>query len=138
MKRMTKRDRIWLRKMCRLYKVKCYLFSDPNFVGGMARSDVSEIRVSTDVSGDKFRSIVLHEIAHCLNYRNKKFLIYHSNPSSKKRTLKYLKKYALRAEVYTEKVAMKLARKHGVKKYYRYYFFNDKCRAMLKMYYGWK
>lgn len=135
---MTKKDKIWLKKMCKLYKVKCFLFVDPDFTGGMASSYKDEIHVSKNTSGDRFKTIVLHEIAHCLNYRNKKFLIYHSNPHHKKRTLKYLKKYALRAEVYTEKVAIKLAKKHGVKKYHRYYYFNDKCRAMLKMYYGWK
>lgn len=137
MKRMTKQDRIWLKKICKEYKVKCHLFLDPNFKGGLASPHISEIHVSKNVSGDRFRYIVLHEVAHCLNYRNKKFLIYHSNPRSKKRTLKYLKKYALRAEVYTDKLAMKLARKHGLKRTYRYYFFNDSCRKMLKEYYGW-
>ena len=115
---MTKSDYKWLKKVCKQYKVRCYLFFDPEFRGGMATPNLSQIHVSRNTSGDMFKTVVLHEIAHCLNYRNKKFLIYHTI-NHKKRTRKYLKKYALRAEVYTEKVAMKLARKHGLKKYYR-------------------
>lgn len=133
----TKKDIKWLHKICKEYNIKCYLFDEDAGWGGFAEPWNGKIMVAARTKGDFFKSIVLHELAHCLNYRNKKYYLYHINPKDKRRTLKYLRRNALRAEVYTELQAKKLARKHGVKKYWRFYYFNKKCRQAVKEYYGW-
>lgn len=135
---MTKRDRIWLKAICKEYKVKYNLIRHQDFSGGMAAPHKGEIWIEAKLKGDMFKSVVLHEIVHCLNFRNKKYLTYHINPTNSKRSLKYLKRMALRAEVYTEIQAKKMSKRYGVKNYWRHYYFNKRCRKLLKDYYGWK
>lgn len=134
----TKQDLKWIKQVCKQYNVKYNLLKGKNFYGGYAAPHKGEIWVDAKNSGDMFKSVVLHEIVHCLNFRNKKYYIYHINPTNPKRSLKYLKRMALRAEVYTELQAKKMSKSHGVKNYWRHYYFNKRCRQALKDYYGWK
>lgn len=62
-----------------------------------------------------FLSAVMHEVAHVLNFRNKKYIKYHNagkNVRITKQRIKDYKRLGIRAEVYTDSVAKKLMRKH--------------------------
>ena len=77
----------------------------------------------------QFFITLCHEIAHCLNFRNKKYLQYHSRKPSKG----YLRKMSLRAEVYTERVGARIYKECGFKgRYVAIYKFTDQWREFLK------
>ncbi len=65
-------------------------------------------------------STIFHEIAHCLNYRNKKYLTYHDTkrngctyPSVKFfKWWRYAKRHGLAAERYTDRLGQKLMKQH--------------------------
>lgn len=121
----------WAKKICKDNKVN-YRFKKLKKILGYADSHRQYIVVSTTLDSDIFKSTILHEIAHCLNYRNKKYLKYHD---SSRKSKGYLRRMALRAEVYTDDVAAKLAKKYKIK-FYRAYTFNKASRNFLKEYYG--
>ena len=61
-----------------------------------------------------FLSIFCHEIAHCLNYRNKKFFAFHSLNKLEDATRRHIQlaiRTGLRAERYTDKVGRQLMKK---------------------------
>ena len=85
--------------------------------GGLARSrdNFVVIILINKVTGkansiQQFLSCVCHEAAHILNYRNKKFFLYHNNGNKKitRAEARILLKTAWNAERYTDKVAKQL------------------------------
>lgn len=124
--------RTWAKNMCKKYDVKLLRFDNLGrnysypYNGSIVVTEPNKY-----VTPNLFKSLVFHEIAHVLNFRNKKYLNYHKKHCSKK----YLKKFALRAEVYTEKVAQKLAKENGLIEYKVFYQFTKECREYLKEHY---
>ncbi len=73
------------------------------------------IGIEVEDSIQDFLSTVMHEIAHIENFRNNKFFKYHNigkNVKLTKQKMKDYKRFALRAEIYTDYVASKLMKKH--------------------------
>ena len=88
------------------------------------------IHVAKDQSNDFFISTVFHEIQHCLNYRNKKYFTYHKG----RMTIKMARRWMLPAEIYTDKMAEKLALKHGFKRFIRSYRNDFVTKAFINRY----
>jgi hypothetical protein len=84
---------------------------------GIAHPWKSKIWISDGLNNQEFVSCVFHEIQHCLNYRNRKYFNYHKGNAS----LKDLRRLALRAEIYTDIKAEKLARAFGFNNYVKVY-----------------
>lgn len=101
-----------VKALCKYYEVTCH-FASLTQLGGVAYPYDSVIVLDTDLTDNMLLTAAFHEIQHCLNYRNKKYFNYHK----KRRNKKLAKKIALRAEVYTDKEAKKLAKKHGFTNY---------------------
>ena len=126
----TKRGRQKVKDLCKQYGVKCRIKRlSANGAIGWCWPYESRVVLEKHIKDDRLYNIVFHEIAHCLNYRNKKYARYHGKRYG--RSLKYLRKFALRAEVYTDYVAKKLAKEHG-HRYKNSYAFNAYNRKWLK------
>ena len=133
----SKRDIKWAKQICKEYSIKCRFKPLSKNLGGYALSWEGKIVVNSTLKGNHFKSVFLHEVAHCLNYRNKKYYRYHCMLTNTKKNRAYLKRMGLRAEVYTEEQAEILAKKHGVKKYHRFYYFDKISRDFLRSFHGW-
>jgi len=121
-----------IKRICAKYDVKVTFQATKNAGGGCYPSK-GEVLIDLQYSNSFVINATLHEIAHCLNFRNNKYLSYNSMATADKL---YLKKMALRAEVYADLTAVELGKELGIK-YQRVYFFNKKSRKFLKEYYGY-
>lgn len=122
------------KKLCKTYNVKLELLK--GYVNGYAKPKSGVIVVGTAFNNDiVFISCVIHEIQHCLNHRNKKYWQYHRSDGI---TKKVGRRWGLQAELYTEDQAEKLAKKHGIDNYYRFYNRNDdgKSKRFIKEYFS--
>jgi hypothetical protein len=83
---------------------------DPSGYAGMAFPSQSQVVIyAQDLSIRDFLSTAFHEIAHVLNFRDRKFVTYHSySKRPSKRDLRNWIRTGLRAERYTEKRGRKL------------------------------
>lgn len=120
------------KKLCKKYKVT-HRFTKGYGYYAWAIPSKGHIIVPKGWPDLLFLSGVFHEIAHCLNFRDNKYAKFHRE---QRNTKKYLRSMALRAEVYTEKRAEKLARKHGILNYHTFYGFDDVSREVIKRTYG--
>ncbi len=110
--------------------------------GGWAYPKDSHVRIGTrGYMGNQLASVVCHELAHILNFRNRKFLRYHDFGLTTIYTEDLAKmriQIGLKAELYTDQVAKKLmkvyypelkfVRNYGSKKqskWYREVFLKD-------------
>lgn len=121
--------------ICNLYNVKVKfknLNNQKPRLYGYAYPYYSRIVINNSISINNMLTTAFHEIQHCLNFRNKKFFNYHR----KDRNINLVKKIALRAEIYTDQQAKKLAKKHGFKKYKVTYKNNKHYREALKQYFN--
>jgi len=98
------------RKLCKTYGVN-YRFSKVRKNYALCWKDF--IHACTGQSNDYFITTVFHEIQHCLNYRNRKYFQYHKG----RMTIKDARRWMLPAEIYTDKMAKKLAEAHGFNRY---------------------
>lgn len=113
------------KKLCKKYGVT-YRFVPKG--GNFAECWRNHIQVSK-LNGDRqFMSALFHEIQHCINFRNKKYMDYHKGPIS----VKTWKRWALPAEIYTEVQAEKLAKANGFYEYIRFYYNDAKTKRWLK------
>lgn len=110
--------------LCNHYKVN-YRFSTRHDT--FARPYKGYIHVDKTLYNEAFLSGVLHEIQHCINYRTGKYKAFHEYIS----TAKILRRWALPAEIYTDKQAKKLGEKFGFNKYVTSYYNNKRCKDFL-------
>jgi hypothetical protein len=117
--------------VCKMYDVK-YEITDKLEKGqlGCSRPWDNLIRISRNCNRFRWPDVVFHEIAHCMNYRNKKYYRFHSRPGNQQDPA-YLRRIHLRAEVYTDKVAAKLAKENGYG-YIPCYAFTDSWREQIR------
>lgn len=101
---------------CKLYLNKRIIKENGN-PAGFAYPWKSEIYVDPTLNLVEFTTAVFHEIQHCLNFRNKKYLRYHSGNATKAD----YRRWGLRAELYTDKHAKKLAKSFGFTTYQNVY-----------------
>lgn len=99
--------------ICKIYKVKLYVRTLPNVIGGIAYPADGVIELNRNATDNEFKTALFHEVQHCLNFRNGKYKAFHQ----KRATKKTIKRWALPAEIYTDKMGKKLAAKHGFKQY---------------------
>lgn len=125
------------RKIARDLKIKYRFNSTSYYLGGEAIPISQKIFIDYNArtTDEMFLSIFFHEVAHCFNFRNKKYLAYHSIPDVK--TEKQLKrkmskhhmglivKTGLRAEKYTDKVGKKLMKQYYPKAKYTSWYNNE-------------
>ena len=89
-----------------------------HFNNGECYSQISEGFVSIGLNSPEFvdrdtiLSAVFHEIAHVVNYRNRKYYPYHNDKVLNKRTLAYAKRFGLKAEQHTDFVGSKMMKKY--------------------------
>lgn len=112
-----------LRELCKLYGVKLELHQGQELCNGGAipLDNLIEMNVrclrTTKATEELVYSILFHEIAHCLNLRNKKYVAFHSIPARgfhnlTRKHLRSIINTALKAERYTDKVGKELMAKH--------------------------
>lgn len=120
------------RKLLSSYKVNYSFTSNFKYpeANGFAKPNHNFICINKTITDNEFTTAVFHELQHILNYRNKKYFEYHS--CNDKKTMK---KWALRAEVYTDKEAKKLAKTYGFNKYQMTYKMNNYWRNWVKEFY---
>lgn len=97
----------YLRKICKLYGVKTKFTSKktPGSLGFYDRHN-NEIEVYTGIVNTRLASVAMHELAHALNVRDKKYPIFHLNdyPRIKSKFLKSkFMATAHRAEMFTDR-----------------------------------
>lgn len=115
------------RKLCKTYDVD---YSFGTKLGGFAHPWNNYIYVCTNDEDTFFISTVFHEIQHVINYRKGKYKVYHNG----RMTQSQFKRWALPAEIYTDKMAKKLAESHGFKGYIVTYKNDKQCKAFLNDY----
>lgn len=86
-------------------------------LGGEAISRKQKIKVYWNeyMSVQCLLSVFFHELAHCRNYINKKFLAFHSMTDPSRMTTEHIKLVlltGLRAERYTDKIGAKLMKEY--------------------------
>ena len=118
------------KKLLTEYNVKFHFVKGIEGALGICNCKKNTVWIDRNQTDDAFITTVFHELQHILNYRNKVYYEFHKYENKK-----LVKKYALRAEVYTDKQAKMLARKHGFKRYKVTYEMNDFWREMIKEYY---
>lgn len=117
-----------IKALCKYYKIHYQFANLKQFnLAGLAYPYSSLIILDPTLKDNALLTATFHEIQHCLNFRNKKFYNYHK----KFRNRKLVKQIALRAEVYTDKEAKKLAKRHGFTKYKITYRMNKKCKKFI-------
>jgi hypothetical protein len=119
-------------RICAKYGVTP-IFQAVNNAGGGCYPNKGQIFINLSYNNWFTIQSTLHEISHCINFRQNKYLKYNNGSFL---TKDYLKKMALRAEVYADLTAVELGKELGIK-YQRVYFFNKKSRKFLKEYYGY-
>ena len=117
--------------LCKKFKVKLHMqkgLTKKWDIAGHAHCWTGDIYIDTTLDIIEFTTTLFHEIQHCLNYRNKKYYNYHKGNASKKD----LRRLGLRAEIYTDIQAKKLAKSFGFTNYQRSYKNNKYYRDMIK------
>lgn len=100
---------------------------------GMAYAPDSSIIV--DPYRNNLFEAFFHEIGHVLDYRNNIYKRYNSCKSS----IKYARKYSLRAEIHADETGRKLCKKYYPKHHYKKSYRNASDRQFLKEYIdSWK
>lgn len=129
----TKSARMLAHVLAENYDVRLLFSLDlkPGTAGGAIASKAT-ILLNPEIKDLDLYSALFHEIAHCVAYRNGKFVKYHTGKCSKK----YLRMIALRAEIYVDDLAFDIAKKHKFK-YKRIYKYNQEMKDFLKNYYGY-
>lgn len=105
-----------LKAIAKKHRVKMLIKLDEHGLEGAygyAYSWRSKIKVfySSRSSNRQIISVVFHEIAHCLNYRDKKFVAYHSGKTDPDNLRKILYT-GLKAERYTDNRARKMIKSY--------------------------
>lgn len=97
------------------------LFCNMKWAAGTAHLDTNTIYISTHQKIKTWFFTACHEVQHILNKRNGKYKIFH-NCKRPQWQDKYALATALRAEMYTDKQALILLKRHfpGCKAYGRY------------------
>lgn len=108
-----------LKGIAKFYKVKAKFVEKHSSEGsgGFAVSPKGKIEIRYNSWEDSavVCSLFFHEVAHCLNFRNKKYIALHSITTFEEMTKEHtqrLLKTSLRAEKYTDKVGRKLMKVH--------------------------
>lgn len=117
--------------LCSTFKVKLTLekgLLKEWGISGHAIPHKNAIFVDSDLHIVEFTTTLFHEIQHCLNYRSRKYFNYHKGNASNKE----LRRLGLRAEIYTDKEAKKLAKSFGFNGYIRTYKNNKFYRNYFK------
>lgn len=123
-----------LRKIARSYNLRCSIkFSEPlGQAWGEADCGLGLIwvRVAKRSTSQTIASIFFHELAHCLNYRDKKYMGYHGINDRKmtKARIRLFIRTGLRAERYTDKRGKSLMKKHLPSMDYIGYYDNEMVR----------
>ncbi len=101
-------------------------------------SGTNRIAVGTKMNKREIISAFCHELGHYINFLDEKYYNYHSNYKGKYfgfKTVNRAARYALKAEIYTDKVGKLLCEQWfpGVK-YQRWYYNNEKNLKKIKEY----
>lgn len=131
---ITEEDKREVKKLARLYKVKVFFYEARSpFYGYWNRRDnsinLNVVSFRTD-GKERDRRILLscffHELGHTICYENKWYYNYHYEHTLKKnkKTKALLRRIALRAERFVDKIAGKEFDKHYPTLKYPY-FYND-------------
>lgn len=120
--------------------------SDKGVTGGWSAPKSGKIYIHTNLldspvyHGEQLSnilSIFFHEVAHCLNYRNKKYEAFHSfdNRGIRCNSLETIKKVirtAIKAEKYTDSVGRRLMKKHVPFETFVSFYETEKGQKLLK------
>ena len=106
-----------LKKLLRIakeYNVKVYVTKLPNNREGCALPHLNKIWISSKiVNKNDYIFSFFHELQHCLNFKNGKYIKYHDRAVRKRvEWSKATIKVGLKAERYTDKEAYKLLKKY--------------------------
>lgn len=108
-----------LRNIAKFYKVKAKFVEKHSSEGsgGFAVSPKGkiEIRYNSWETRQVVCSLFFHEIAHCLNFRNKKYIALHTITTMEAMTADHARKLirtSLRGEKYTDKIGKSLMKLH--------------------------
>lgn len=112
----------FLLKLAKHYKIKLtFKRKLLHNAGGLAKAHKSEIIVrSTDPSNTMICTF-FHEVGHVMNFRNKKYITYHSYDNFTYSSILKFIATAIKAEKYTDKVAKKLMKQYWPTLRYRGY-----------------
>jgi hypothetical protein len=89
-------------------------------------SRISEAYIHIGLNSPEFKdkaavmSAVFHEIAHIVNFRNKKFFAYHNDKVTTQATYDYAVRFGLRAEQHTDFIGAKMMKAHYPKLRFRF------------------
>lgn len=108
---MLKRDKKKIREFLKQYDVKVH-FVKRSYSLAYGGLDLIEIGTETYPTDSKLWSMVFHELAHVVCYREGLYKEYHHENRSNKKYAIYIRRYGLRAERFVDKMAKKMMKKH--------------------------
>ena len=109
------------------YKIKATF----NYNSNRCFSRISEAYIHIGLNSQEFKnkssvlSAVFHEIAHVVNFRDKKFFTYHNDSVNNQASYDYAQKFGLRAEQHTDFIAARLMKAHYPRLRFRYTYNSE-------------
>lgn len=127
-----------IKHLSKLYNVK-YRLKNLKDTGGLANLELEIIEVNKEFGMpskkremDVFISTIFHEVCHIIATRNRKYAMYHNSDLDSQKDIDLFRRYALRAELYVDKMAQKMCKKLFPKVRYNKTYRSKREREYLK------